>query len=91
MQRKEKENIQKKDNSSDEESDEYFSEGNDDDYFVDNLKHFSNATQSRFIGSSQKDITQKASTSTNDTTERSKSFQDLHKLSSQSSGLPNLV
>ena len=33
MQRKEKENIQKKDNSSD---DEYFSEGNDDDYFVDN-------------------------------------------------------
>ena len=89
MQRKEKENIQKK--ASDEESDEYFSEGKDDDYFVDNLKHFSNATQSRFIGSSQKDITQKASTSTNDTTECSKSFQDLHKLSSQSSGLPNLV
>ena len=88
MQRKEKDKIQEKDNSSD---DEYFSEGNDDDYFVDNLKHFSNATQSRFIGSSQKDITQKASTSTNDTTECSKSFQDLHKLSSQSSGLPNLV
>ena len=42
MQRKEKENIQKKDNSSD---DEYFSEGNDDDYFVDNLKHFFNVTQ----------------------------------------------
>lgn len=90
MQRKEKEHIQKKDNSSDEEPDEYYSEGNDNDYFVDNLKHFSNATQSRFIESSQKDITQKVSTSTNDT-ESSKSFQDLHKLSSQSSGLSNLV
>lgn len=81
MQRKENEHT------SNEESDEYVSEDNDDDdYFVDNLKHFTNATQSRFIENNVKEITQKASTSTNDT-----SFQDLHKLSTQSNGLPNQV
>lgn len=69
------------------------SEGEDEDDFVDNLKHFSTASQSRFFEKITKDTLPKTSTSSNDTTEPSKSFinQDIHKLSSISCNIPNQV
>lgn len=72
---------------------ESISEGEDEDDFVDNLKHFSTASQSRFFEKTTKDTLPKTSTSSNDTTEPSKSFinQDIHKLSSISCNIPNQV
>lgn len=70
---------------------ENISEGEDEDDFVDNLKHFSTAAQSRFFEKTTKDP--KTSTSSNDTTEPSNSFitQEIHKLSSISCNTPNQV
>lgn len=93
--------MQKKESEANEWNSEYKSNNGmekdydeeDTDSFVDNLKHFTPATQSRFIEQNKKDTSKKTSTASNETNEDSRNLnkQDFHKMSSSSYENPNQV
>lgn len=86
MQKKESEaNEWKNEHKSNKGTEEDYDE-EDTDSFVDNLKHFTPATKSRFIDQNKKDTSKKTSAASNDTNEdsRNSSKQGFHKMSANS-------